>query len=471
MTPKQDGIYAMYLRKSRADLDAEKIGQYETLARHEQMLYDLADRYGIKIAKTYKELVSGDTIEARPEMKLLLTDVSSGVYDGVLVTEISRLARGNTTDQGIVSEAFRASKTLIITPSKIYDPTDEADETFFDFELFMARQEYRYIKKRMQRGRQLSRDNGNWLYIPPFGYKRDGKRLVPDDHAETMRQILLDIADGTKTKTEARRYLQKIVPEYAWAKASFQRLVTNPLYAGYMTPIRKYANADTFDTSQYIQANCVPLITLEDHERIIARISPQPRIHVGEDMVNAFSGLIRCADCGRVMLYSSNHGYACLYHQYMEGQNRCNCHRISYKRAYDELIPAILDQLPDAEYQKEDDRQRIEDQISEIRKKIARTEKIKSELFDKFETGLYTADEFRARKQKREDEITALTHELKTLENKKTTPFKVTTADLKDAISTGTPKEVNDLLRILIDHIDYARKEKKGEPVFTLYFR
>ena len=96
---------------------------------------------------------------------------------------------------------------------------------------------------------------------------------------------------------------------------------------------------------------------------------------------------------------------------------------------------------------------------------------IKSELFDKFETGLYTADEFRTRKQKREDEITALTHEMKTLENKKTAPFKVTTGDLKDAIQNGSPKEVNDLLRILIDHIDYARKEKKGEPVFTLYFR
>ena len=66
------GEYAMYLRKSRADIEAEANGEGETLARHENILLDLARKNKIKIGKIYKEIVSGETIEARPEMQKLL---------------------------------------------------------------------------------------------------------------------------------------------------------------------------------------------------------------------------------------------------------------------------------------------------------------------------------------------------------------------------------------------------------------
>lgn len=69
------GEYAIYLRKSRADMEAELKGEGETLARHEHILLDLANSKNLKIGKIYREIVSGETIEARPEMKKLLTDV------------------------------------------------------------------------------------------------------------------------------------------------------------------------------------------------------------------------------------------------------------------------------------------------------------------------------------------------------------------------------------------------------------
>lgn len=37
-------IYAIYLRKSRADVEAEKLEEGETLARHEKILTELAAR-------------------------------------------------------------------------------------------------------------------------------------------------------------------------------------------------------------------------------------------------------------------------------------------------------------------------------------------------------------------------------------------------------------------------------------------
>lgn len=48
--------YAIYLRKSRADLEAEKIGDGETLARHKKILTDLAARKGLYVSKYMKKL-------------------------------------------------------------------------------------------------------------------------------------------------------------------------------------------------------------------------------------------------------------------------------------------------------------------------------------------------------------------------------------------------------------------------------
>ena len=66
--------YAIYLRKSRADLEAEANGELETLARHHRQLKELASKLKLPITKEYKEVVSGETISARPQMQELLQD-------------------------------------------------------------------------------------------------------------------------------------------------------------------------------------------------------------------------------------------------------------------------------------------------------------------------------------------------------------------------------------------------------------
>ena len=112
------GTYAIYLRKSRKDLDAEAMGEGETLSRHLDILKALAKRMELNVVKVYAEVVSGESIDARPQMQELLRDVETGIYDGVLVVEVERLARGDTSDQGRVAKTFKFSNTLIITPSR-----------------------------------------------------------------------------------------------------------------------------------------------------------------------------------------------------------------------------------------------------------------------------------------------------------------------------------------------------------------
>ena len=134
-----NGIYCAYLRKSRSDCEAEALGFGDTLARHEAELRRTADRLGIHIAQWYREVVSGDTIAARPEVRRLLTDIEENAWDGVLVMDVDRLGRGDSIDQGTIMQTFVISNTLIVTPDKIYDPSDDSDAEFFEIKLFFSR--------------------------------------------------------------------------------------------------------------------------------------------------------------------------------------------------------------------------------------------------------------------------------------------------------------------------------------------
>ena len=64
--------YLIYLRKSRSDASLEAMG-VDVLERHEQILLDLAKRMNLSIGDIYREVVSGESISARPEMQRLLS--------------------------------------------------------------------------------------------------------------------------------------------------------------------------------------------------------------------------------------------------------------------------------------------------------------------------------------------------------------------------------------------------------------
>ena len=133
------------------------------------MLIELAKKHNFYIGKIYREIVSGESIEARPVVQELLRDVESGRWKGVLVVEVERLARGDTMDQGRVAKSFKFSNTKIITPIKVYDPNNEFDEEYFEFGLFLSRREYKTINRRLQSGRIASVKEGKFVgSVAPF---------------------------------------------------------------------------------------------------------------------------------------------------------------------------------------------------------------------------------------------------------------------------------------------------------------
>ncbi|HLU86358.1 MAG TPA: recombinase family protein, partial [Taishania sp.] len=109
------------MRKSRADVEAEKRGEGETLAKHKKALLELTKQKKLNVLKVYEEIASGESLVHRPEMMKLLQEVEKGLYEAVVCMDLDRLGRGNMKEQGIILETFRESGTKIITPRKTYD--------------------------------------------------------------------------------------------------------------------------------------------------------------------------------------------------------------------------------------------------------------------------------------------------------------------------------------------------------------
>lgn len=327
--------YCIYLRKSRADFEAEQRGEGETLAMHRTTLMSLARKLNLSVTKIYQEIVSGDTIAARPEMQKLLDDVNDGKWAGVLVMEIERLARGDTMDQGLVAQSFKYSGTKIITPIKTYDPADEFDEEYFEFGLFMSRREYKTINRRLQRGREAAAAAGKWLAQAPYGYKK--KKLendkgytleidpVPAGHVKLMFEWYVNGAEingefrRLGIQAIARRLNEMGVPSYRhdyWQKETIRDIIINPAYAGlvrwgYRKQVKKMVDGKPIKSRPIANSDCILSEGL--HEALISRemydkaqeiikshgITP---VRYDKQIKSPLSGIVTCAKCGRKMV-------------------------------------------------------------------------------------------------------------------------------------------------------------------------
>ena len=100
-----------YLRKSRSD-DA-LLTVEEVLEKHETILDEWAERnLGGKIPEEnkFREVVSGETIDDRPEMKRILQLIESPRIKAILVVEVQRLSRGDLEDAGRLIKLLRPTR-------------------------------------------------------------------------------------------------------------------------------------------------------------------------------------------------------------------------------------------------------------------------------------------------------------------------------------------------------------------------
>ena len=494
------GEYAIYLRKSRADVEAEAKGEGETLARHEHILVELANKKSLKIGKIYKEIVSGETIEARPEMQKLLSDVRQKKWKGVLVVEVERLARGETIDQGIVAKAFRISNTKIVTPMKIYDPNNEFDEEYFEFGLFMSRREYKVINRRLQRGRFLSVQEGKYVgSVAPFGYDRvkikgdKGYTLRKNAEASTVKIIYDLYAYDDLSLHEVVRKLNEmgLKPRKndEWSVATVKDILANPVYVGkikwnWRKVIKVYKNDKLISTrprnENYILIDGLhkPIIDEKTWKIVSTKrsLNSAPVKH-NNTIQNPLCGLIICAKCGKKMKRRSYSKYDKEPTLYCDNPK---CDNIGSKFHYveEKVLEGLEKWLEQYKFNYQQQVQKIaNNKIESIEETIASLEvELKKEnakllsIFNFLEDGTYTKEMFKARSEAISQNVAKLNssiEEFKTkLEQEKEVNKEKETLipkieNILDVYNLlQTPEEKNDLLKTVLSQVTYLKTEK-----------
>ena len=495
--------YLMYLRKSRADGEHESVE--EVLAKHYRILQEhAAAKLGGAIPEEliYREVVSGETIQDRPEMKKLLDRIQTEEIKGVIVVDPQRLSRGDLSDCGTIIRAFRYTDTLIITPPKTYDLGDKFDRKFFEMELMRGNDYLEYVKEIMLRGRIASVNEGNFIgSVSPYGYDKakDGKSytLIPNDEADTVRLIYeLWTVKGLGTTTIANRlnalHIQPRKSEL-WSSASIRDMLRNPVYIGkirwnWRKTIKKYEDGELVSSRPkskkedwiLVDGKHEGIISEEVYNASLARFGSLPKVKAASGLCNPFAGIMHCS-CGRPMIYQPQRRSAprlhCAY------QMRCGNRSATYAEVEEEVIRALrafLANIAELLEGKADNISSAHTAVTSVlHKELNALETQQERLYEFLEKGIYTSEVFVKRNAALAQRRQEIQEAIAEAESQEVTEvdYRQRAVALAESIDilenkSASAEEKNRLLRTVIKDIVYRRetdvRDKWHHVPFTL---
>ncbi|MBC5747092.1 recombinase family protein [Dysosmobacter sp. NSJ-60] len=481
---------AIYLRKSRAE---EHMSLEETLSRHRAALIAYAEKYGYRVdpADIYEEVVSGESLFARPQMLRLMEAVTAGRYEAVLCMDMQRLGRGGMYDQGFILDTFKESETLIVTPERVYDLTKEMDEQAAEMETFLSRGEYRMITKRLRRGTLQSVQNGAYMANPPFGYRkvRVGRlstlEIVPEE-ADCVRRIfeLYAAGDGcTKIERAVNAMGYHGRRGSRFNRNTIRLILDNPVYIGKIrwnktSTIKTGIGADRIkkviynkpDHIQIIEGRHPPIISQDLWDAVQARRKSRYFYVDNKHIASPLAGLVRCSKCGRLMnMMGKNKGVAYLLCPTKGCTAGAKFHFVEKavlakleELAHDLEVEVSQSPAPDVSAQ--------EKVLAQMRAHAVKLEDRRNRLYTLLEDGTYSREVFSERMQVLSDEETRLKTSMASVsedirlalsrnKEKQLEQLRTVLTHYQDASLSGR----KELLQSIISGIEYT-KEKKSKP-------
>lgn len=313
---------AEYLRKSRGE-------SIEDLIKHKTVLEELCNRRGwVYIA--YEEIETGESLYARPVMQQLLNDISDNMYDAVVCVDLDRLGRGTLGEWDQIKRVFQSTHTYIVTPSSLYNLSDDNDEFAVDLQTVFARREYKKITQRLSMGKKIGAKLGAWTNgAPPFPYEyqewydkqtnqmyRNEKGLVVNLQKLPVYRFIVEsfIKEKKNTNEIAWELNKREIPSpkgVRWTNVSVRRLLLDETHLGKIIYNKTRGNGHKNkpnspkqqriprDQWTVVENRHKPVKTQDEHEKILIimhRNSTAPFRRSAN--VFPLKGLVRCGLCG-----------------------------------------------------------------------------------------------------------------------------------------------------------------------------
>lgn len=300
-------------------VSTNKDEQLTSLIHQKEFFTEYARRSCHELFQIYAdEGISGTSLKNRTAFSRLMQDARRGVFQAVVVKDISRLAR-NTVDFLV---SIRELKSMGINVIFLNANMDSMGDSEFILTLFsaMAQEESANLSKRTKFGKRLNAEKGR---VPPtiFGYERvDNFTLaIHPEEAEIVRRIFsLYNEQGLGCRTISRilnRDGSKTKHGSEWNSGGVRKVLVNPIYKGLLIN-HKYEIEDFLTgrqvpippDRQYLHqrpewAIVSPEVFRKTQEIMASRrvkYAPGETFREGRySSKHVFSTLIRCAHCGR----------------------------------------------------------------------------------------------------------------------------------------------------------------------------
>ena len=219
-------------------VSTDKADQLNSLAVQKNFFVEYAEKNEHELVRLYAdEGISGTKIKRRKEFQQMMADAERGLFQMLVVKDISRMAR-NTVD---LLQSVRRLKALGIETVFLTANMTSMGDSEFVLTVFgaLAQEESRNTSKRVKFSKRINAEKGK---VPNLVYGYDKtigdyfNLKINEEEATIIRQMyrwyVEDGYGGSKIADMLNQRGLKTKRNCNWSQVTVCRILTNPIYTG-----------------------------------------------------------------------------------------------------------------------------------------------------------------------------------------------------------------------------------------------
>jgi len=399
----------------------------ESLEHHEERARGYAGFNDWAVVEVYRlDGVSGKAVWDHPEAVRMRNDVAKGHIDTLIFSKLARLAR-STRELLDFAEYFEEHGANLVSLQEKIDTSTPAGRLFYTIIGAMAQWEREEISDRVKASIPIRAKLGKSIGgQAPLGYQWKDNHLIPNSEEAPVRTLIYELFREHKRKATVARILNergyRTRRGAKFTDVSVERLIRDTTAKG----VRTANHTTSVDggkswvpkpRSEWVTSEVPAIITAELWDQCNAILDgikqSNKRTRKGKKAVHVFAGYVYC-HCGHKMYVLSNSPkYVC-----QKCRNKIHKDDLD-KLFYKKLSERMLDPERIAEYlnDAQEEQKSLEAQLQNLRKETLSLKREIDSVFQLFNQGHLTGDEFADRHTPLSGRVSQINEEIPRIES------------------------------------------------------